>query len=116
MPSKSNASAAPDDEQLYVIYADVKAALPYFMRANYSELDLRRQRYNRSYFCPYFKAPHHHSPAYWRVADLILWFDNFPLPDAQYEMFAGELRRRAVTTPPTAPTRRSGAGARPRVA
>jgi hypothetical protein len=113
MPTKSKASARPNDEHLYVVYADVREALPNFMRANYRELDLRRQRYNRQYYCPYFKAPRHHSPAYWRVADLILWFANFPLPDAEYDMFAGELRRRATTTPPTAPERRSGAGARP---
>lgn len=106
-----NATRGDDDaENLYVVYEDVKAALPYFVRANYSEIQLLRQRYNSDFFLPYHRARTHHAPHFWVVSDLERWFSKFPVPVGDHDAFVRELRARATTTPPTKPVRPSGAG------
>lgn len=102
------------DENLYVVFADVREAMPYYLRANYSKVQLIRQRYNSEFFLPYHRARTHHAPHFWRVADLLRWFENFPLPPGDYDSFARELRARASATPPTKPSRPSAAGNHPR--
>jgi hypothetical protein len=97
-------------EHLYVVYEDVREALPYYIRCNYSEIQLLRQRYNSEFFLPYHRARAHHVPHFWVVADLIRWFSKFPVPVGDHDAFARELRARATTTPPTKPLRPSGAG------
>ena len=113
MKSK-NATSGNTAANLYVQFADVREALPYFIRANYSKTQLMRQKYNSEFYLPFYRAPHHHSPPYWIVEDLVRWFLNFPLPSEDHDNFARELRARATATPPMQPTRPSGAGNYPR--
>jgi hypothetical protein len=98
------------DEQLYAVYDDVHAALPYHMRANYTKSHLQRQCYNRALYLPYYRARTHHVEPCWRVADLVRWFSNFPVPTSDFDAFMRELRQRASTSMPSKPTRASAAG------
>ena len=105
-----NQNGGDADEQLYVIYDDVHAALPYYMRCNYTQFHLQRQRYNHALYLPYHRSRTHHVPPCWRVADLIRWFAHFPVPPEDRDTFACELRTRASTMMPSKPTRASAAG------
>lgn len=92
----------------------IDAAFPFYLRGYFSLASLKRQKFNRAAFLPYFKNSKHHAPAYWRVGDLLAWFPRrFPqLPARDAVLFAVNLREVALSDPPLTPTRPSRAGRR----
>jgi hypothetical protein len=102
------------DESLYVTFPDIQEALPYYMRGAYTRASFQKQKYNSELYLPFFRAPRHHAPPYWVLADVLRWILHFPLTPSDLDNFARDLRARATPTPPTMPLRRSGAGNYPR--